>query len=404
MSNFNGQINISRDLRQNKQTILGKRDFTDLVFIVIGISVAVLLAYFLGFYFKVLDEFSAVVISLIPMVIILTFGFRKKAGIRWIYYLVASMYEKKSKNRSNRELLTNVIKINKRTVNKEKQKNEKHKTNIFKNIINIYKDTKNKKNENKKINENDSVDVNTSKKETNNKIVIDKTIFVLETDGNIKDLALGYIEKSNIEKVQVRLKNENKKLLLLENFSYKTFLNDYIKKEVNDIVKNEKWLKKLKDKIKYLIYEKKKYYNKFNKFLNLSSYNVNYFDEKTKGILEDFNAKNLKFINIDDEFIKNLNIKEKRVYMLHLYTNSTYELLINELKKVSEVVVNLIKFHEKYYVSTFIIFEGIDDKVFEILNKYNAIVNKLTNEQGTAKSQVGYYMFNPFNNYREYKI
>ena len=50
MNSFNGQINISRDLRQNKQTVLGKYDLTDIMFLVFGVGIAIVFAYLVGFY------------------------------------------------------------------------------------------------------------------------------------------------------------------------------------------------------------------------------------------------------------------------------------------------------------------------------------------------------------------
>ena len=100
---FNGQINISRDLRLNKQTVIGKFDLTDITFLSIGILVAILISYILGFStLKMMDELTAIFISLIPMSIILTFGFRRVAGMRQFEFIRMQQMDKKSKFRVNR--------------------------------------------------------------------------------------------------------------------------------------------------------------------------------------------------------------------------------------------------------------------------------------------------------------
>ena len=104
MSNFNGQINISRDLRQNKQTVIGKYDLTDIAFLGLGISIAIIVACFLGFSpIKIVDEFTAIIISIAPMILIISFGFKKVAGIRKINFMRMKSIDKKSKYRFNRK-------------------------------------------------------------------------------------------------------------------------------------------------------------------------------------------------------------------------------------------------------------------------------------------------------------
>ena len=100
---FNGQINISRDLRLNKQTVIGKFDLTDIIFLSVGILVAILISYILGFSpLKMMDELTAIFISLIPMSIILSFGFRRVAGMRQFEFIRMQQIDKKTKFRVNR--------------------------------------------------------------------------------------------------------------------------------------------------------------------------------------------------------------------------------------------------------------------------------------------------------------
>ena len=105
MHSFNGQINISRDLRQNKQTVIGRYDLTDIIFLCLGIGTAVLLAYLLGFSpIKIVDEFTAILISIFPMVLIISLGFKRVAGIRQINFIRMKLIDKKTKHRLNRKV------------------------------------------------------------------------------------------------------------------------------------------------------------------------------------------------------------------------------------------------------------------------------------------------------------
>ena len=100
---FNGQINISRDLRKNKQVVIGKYDLTDIIFLLLGFFVAIIVAYFLGFSpFKVMDEFLAIIIAIFPMLLIISLGFKRTAGIRQFNYLIMKSIDKKSRVRFNR--------------------------------------------------------------------------------------------------------------------------------------------------------------------------------------------------------------------------------------------------------------------------------------------------------------
>lgn len=109
-NSFNGQINISRDLRQNKQTVIGRYDLTDIVFLSLGIGIAIVVAYILGFSpIKVVDEFTAIIISIAPMVFIISYGFKRVAGMRKIDYVRMKAIDKKSKYRVNRKIDKSLI-------------------------------------------------------------------------------------------------------------------------------------------------------------------------------------------------------------------------------------------------------------------------------------------------------
>ena len=99
---FNGQINVSRDLRQNKQTVIGKYDGLDIIFLSVALFTSTITAYLLGFHFKIIDEFVSVAIALKPLTLIISLGFRKTAGIRQFFYILMNLMYKKSKVRDNR--------------------------------------------------------------------------------------------------------------------------------------------------------------------------------------------------------------------------------------------------------------------------------------------------------------
>lgn len=125
---FNGQINVSRDLRQNKQVIIGKYDGLDIIFLSVALFTSIITAYLLGFYFKLVNEFLSIVIALVPLTIIISFGFRKTAGMRQVFYILMNLMYKRSKVRENRvneintkrtgEKFLVILKIKHKSINK----------------------------------------------------------------------------------------------------------------------------------------------------------------------------------------------------------------------------------------------------------------------------------------------
>ena len=99
---FNGQINVSRDLRQNKQTVIGKYDGLDIIFLSVALFTSIITAYLIGFYFQLIDEFASVAIALIPLTLIISLGFQKTAGMRRAFYILMCLMYKRSKVRANK--------------------------------------------------------------------------------------------------------------------------------------------------------------------------------------------------------------------------------------------------------------------------------------------------------------
>ena len=98
--------------------------------------------------------------------------------------------------------------------------------------------------------------------------------------------------------------------------------------------------------------------------------------------------------------------------MLNLYDINKYKKLINILKRYSEIVCYFYKDNNTKYVNTFLLIEKEQKKgnkmtkierIEKICDEYAVIIDRLTNEQITAKLAISYNMINPFNNYRIYK-
>lgn len=406
---FNGQINISRDLRQNKQTIFGKRDLLDIIFIVIGVSSAILVSYLLGFYLKIIDEFLAVFMGLMPMVLILILGFKRKAGIRYIFYLLMNKISKCRNNRTNKENINEVLSEEKKKSKKSILLREKRQISI-KSILPL-KILKKKTNDNVKsgkiLDENNKSESIIIKVSNKNKKIFNKIILVFEANvDNVTELIKEYLSNEIVSRIQLRLK-EDKCILLVElNYSYKEFLSLYIKNEYKTIGvqtnkkgKIKEFANRMKQKINYICKTKRKYYTKYSKFVNFEALSREFIPKILCDFYDDIKSKKLVFIPINDEYINSLNIKNKKVQMLHLYKNSEYIEIINEAKTKSEIVIYVIKKEEKIYISTYFVI----DKEKEISLSKNVIINKLMREQGVAISQVLYHMYNPYNNYRFYK-
>lgn len=408
---FNGQINISRDLRQNKQTVFGKRDLLDIIFIVIAVAVAVLVSYVLGFYLKIIDEFSAVIIGLIPMVIILILGFKRKAGIRYAFYVLMNRISKARNFRTNKENFSEVINKEKKNIIKATKQNiKKHIT--LKEILNLkYLKDKilNRKIQNVEVNNNDDNIKTTSKEQyKKNNRIINKIILVLNTNTEkIDELAKEYLINDMVSRIQIRLKDDKCILLLELNYSYKEFLSIYIKNEFKTIgVKANKketikeFVSRMKQKLDYLFKTRRTYYTKYSKFVNFEIFNREFIPQNLYDFYDGIKSnQNLKFIEINDEYINSLDIKNKKVYMLHIYKINDYKKIVEETKSESEVVIYVIKNDGKIYVSTYFVL----NKESELNLSKNMIINKLTKEQGLAISQSYYHMYNPYNNYRLYK-
>ena len=345
MINFNGQINISRDLRQNKQTVIGKYDLTDIAFLGLGLGIAIIVAYLLGFSpVKVVDEFTAIIISIAPMILIISFGFKRVAGIRKIHFMRMMSIDKKSKYRFNRK--------------KDKsQAGEKFLAGfeIDRRYINKY------------INKFLSYD-------------------------NLLVLSVRYIRDVEINKQRIyfildlRYKQGES---IFEDIVNKFMLNDEIKAlSIDDIYKLEE-NNRLKFETKNNCKKKTKksiISNLFKKQLlkeNDSSIDINKNISKTYKVFM-------------------LNLYDIKKYRSFINKVKLYADVVCYFKKESKT-----KFVNTFLVVEDEIKKGKKltklEKVDKLCDEYGIILDKLGRDQNAGKSAVSYLLTNPFNSYRIYK-
>ena len=346
MSNvFNGQINISRDLRKNKQVVIGKYDMTDIIFLLLGFSVAFIVSYILGFSpLKAVDEFTAIIISIFPMVIIISFGFKRVAGIRQFNYLRMKQIDKKSRSRFNRmfdktqtgkRFIAGFL-VDRKYVNKYINKflsydnlsllSVRYTKNIFTNKNNIYF----------------VLDLRYIKDDDIFLDLMEKFSFNKELIG------LSYEDLNNLQKdIDLRFENRNKKSNK-NNIIQNLFNKHNVKEPVsNDNIENDKYGNK-KYKIHMLNIYDIKMYKKFINTVKRYCDVICYFKRDGKK----------KYVN-------------------------TFLLIEEEIKKGKK----LTKL----------------EKIENLCMDFGIIVDKLTNDQMAGRNAVSYLMQNPFNNYRIYK-
>ena len=344
MSNFNGQINISRDLRKNKQVVIGKYDLIDIMFLGLGIGVAIIVAYLLGFSpMKVVDEFTAIIISIVPMVLILSLGFKRVAGIRKINFMRMKSIDKKSKHRVNRKIDKSKIgdkfltgfEIDRKYVNKYINKFLSY-NNLSLLSVRYIKDIKTNKHRIYLI-----LDLRYKKGESIFEDIVNK--FTLNNE--IKALSVDDIYKLEEDN---RLRFENK--------------NNH-KKETKKSIINNLFIKQSGEDVKET--DDKDLTIKTYKILMLSIYDV---------------KKYRNFINAVKRYadvICYFKKEEKKKYV------NTFLVIEDEIKKGKK----LTKL----------------EKVEKLCSEYDIIIDKLVREQNVAKVVVSYLLTNPFNAYRIYK-
>ena len=344
MNNFNGQIQVSRDLRKNKQVVIGKYDLTDIIFLLLGFLVAIIISYILGFSpLKVVDEFSAIIISIFPMVLILSIGFRRTAGIRQFNYIRMKQLDKKSRVRFNRqfdktqtgEKFIAGFLVDRKYVNKYINKFMQYE-NISLLSVRYIKDIDTKKNKiylllDLRYKRDDDIFIDLMEKFSFNKELI----------------GLSYDDLNNLQNdIDMKFDNRNNKEFI-ENPIIQRLFKKYNRKEVEVNAQNDK----CKDKI-YKVYMLNLYDNKtYKKFINI----VKRYTDVICYFKRDGKKKFVNtFLVIEDEIKKG--------------------------KKLTKV-----------------------EKVEKLCNEHCIIVDRLEREQNAGKIAVSYFMTNPFNAYRKYK-
>ena len=344
MNSFNGQINISRDLRQNKQTVIGKYDLTDIAFLGLGLGIAIVVAYLLGFSpIKIVDEFTAIIISIAPMILIISFGFKRVAGIRKINFMRMKSIDKKSKYRFNRkkdksqvgERFLAGFEIDRRYTNKYINKFLSY-DNLSVLSVRYVKDVETNKQKKYFI-----LDLRYKKGESILNDVVNK--FALNNE--IKALSVDDIYKlEENNRLRLEAKNDCKKK------TKKLILTSLFKKRLSgetDEKDNNETINKTYKILMLNLYDIKIYRSFINK-VKLYADVVCYFKKESK----------TKFVN-------------------------TFLVVEDEIKKGKK----LTKL----------------EKVDKLCDEYGIILDKLGRDQNAGKSAVSYLLTNPFNSYRIYK-
>ena len=428
MNNFNGQINISRDLRQNKQTVIGKYDLTDILFLFMGISIAIIVAYVLGFSeIKIFDEFTAIIISLIPMILIISLGFRKVAGMRQIDYIRMRQIDK----RSNVRIITKNDRLNngdKYLIPLEiKDDYLDEFLNEFLSIDNIkriqirYERNRviailDKRYSNKEY-ESENLFLELYSKFYRHKgikYLASEEIYLLETLKNLK-----FINKNSKGHKQLTYKKDNmahdpdidKLYLELKRVLNKNVVKD--KSNIYDEFPNESYLEivtntNIKDIIKNLLLLRLKIKQGIFFIKKAIRLKINQIRDKYQRYVSIENIVNSlsSSIDLNNKELNTENLLKYEIYMLHIYKNESYKDFIKEIKKYVDVISYYKKDDEQIYLNTYLIVKK-DEKsielVNEVLNKYSVIVNRLTKHQNLGVASVSYLMTNLVNAYRVYK-
>ena len=344
MSNFNGQVNISRDLRQNKQTVIGKYDLTDIAFLGLGLGIAIIVAYLLGFSpVKVVDEFTAITISIAPMILIISFGFKRVAGIRKINFMRMMSIDKKSKYRFNRkkdksqagEKFLAGFEIDRRYINKYINKFLSY-DNLLVLSVRYIQDVETNKQKiyfilDLRYKQGESVF-----EDIVNKFTLNNEIKALSVDDLYK------LEENNRIRFEAKIDNKKKtKKPILTNLFCKQPLEEVKEKSADAKISREYKILMLN------LYDIKKY-RSFINIVKLYADVVCYFKKEGK----------IKFVN-------------------------TFLVVENEIKR------------EKKLTKL--------EKIEKLSNEYGIILDKLSREQNAGKSAVSYLLTNPLNSYRIYK-
>lgn len=344
MNNFNGQINISRDLRQNKQTVIGKYDLTDIAFLGLGLGTAIIIAYLLGFSpVKVVDEFTAIIISIAPMILIISFGFKRVAGIRKINFMRMKSIDKKTKYRFNRKRDKSQVgdrflagfEIDKRYVNKYINKFLSY-DNLSVLTVRYVKDVETNKQKTYFI-----LDLRYKKGES----ILNDVVIKFALNNEIKALSVDDIYKLE-ENNRLRLETKNNCKRKTKKSILTSLLKKRLSEEINEKDNNETISKTYKI-LMLNLYDIKKYRSFINK-IKLYADVVCYFKKEGK----------IKFVN-------------------------TFLVVEDEIKKGKK----LTKL----------------EKIEKLSNEYGIILDKLGRDQNAGKSAVSYLLTNPFNSYRIYK-
>ena len=337
---FNGQINISRDLRENKKTIIGKYDLEDLIFIIVAVGISIFISYYIGFYLRIIDEYFAIIISLIPMIIILGLGFKEKAGMRYIDYIKLQLYSYKTKNRTNQNISHSIDSLNEYVFSVLKTRE-------------VY---------------------------------------------SYRNIIAFFLNNTYIKSIKIRIVNDMYIIYIKYNYDAKKFIKEYKKNKLINILEKNIGIKRLIKIVNNNINDI--FNNDFkHRILNINDLNIDYMPKCIKNVLNEYEKNNLEIYN---EVRSKVN--EKFICMVHLYNPNEYEKIINKLLLKYEVIVYAEKKENKAFVNTFILSNYNDYiNLNNECREYNVVINSLKYDQQLAKIIINEdVIINPFNSYRRY--
>lgn len=342
-SSFDGSINISSNIKANKNTVIGKFDFKDLLIILIASIVGIIIISVLVVLLSLTNLFLIFIILAIFEVPIITIGFMNIYNMKLIDYL--KMIDKSS-NKAYRKQIRRKVNIGNKKQNKD--------INYY--IIPLV------------INEYDF------------KTILEK----------ISDIIFELKKYLNIEN-QYEIKTFGKKTILLVKTKESPFV-DYIglfrflrKNKSTQFISNED-IKLYKLYLSSLKFDSKKYNKK----------QIEYFS-KEKAKLSHINIKgssNDKYYDLTKDILEYKDNEYIKVFEIVLYKYPFDIDVLDKLKEYSDITIHIDLKDEKFSIDninfndTFIVFTGskedVDEKsklVSDILKKERIIYKEINEEK-----------------------
>lgn len=338
--NFTESINISSNIKANKNAIIGKFDIKDIFFILVAFVIGIVVLSVLLVFLSIRNMFIILIVLAIFEIPIITVGFLKLYDIEVLDYI---KMKNKSDNKSYR----------KQMVRKKPNNGDKY-------LISILIDRANNKS-----------DIDFSK--------LEEIINILYTLLHYKKMMIKVIYGKLILVVEIA---EGIEIDYSKLFDYLRVSKEIKYISTEDIKNYETYIKSLK-------FENKKYNNKQNKDIKQKK------DKLSK--IEVESLTNEKNGSILEEILLNKEVEYLKVLKITLYKSPFNLNIINEIKEKCNIVSHIsidiysnekvdeemgktkkINYSELSFVDTFIEIEGSEE---EIKNRYNEVREILEKEE-----------------------